>query len=139
MGEALFELLELQGAVIKGAGQAEAVVHQALLAGMVAVVHGPHLGQGHMALVHEQHKILREEVQQCHGRAAHRTLRDDPGIVLNAGAVAQRAHHLHVVAGTLVDALGLDELAVVLEPLLRSASSRSISCAARSSLSLGVT
>ena len=44
LGEALLELLELQGAVIKGAGQAEAVVHQALLAGMVAVVHGPHLG-----------------------------------------------------------------------------------------------
>ena len=42
--KALLELLELQGAVIKGAGQAEAVVHQALLAGMVAVVHGPHLG-----------------------------------------------------------------------------------------------
>ena len=115
--KALLELLELQGAVIKGAGKAEAVVHQALLAGVVAVVHGAHLGQRHVALVHEEDKVLREEVQQRHGRAAHGPLGDDAGIVLDAGAVAQRPHHLHVVAGALVDALRLDELAVVLEPL----------------------
>ena len=44
LGEALLELLELQGAVIKGAGQAEAVVHQGRLSRPVPVVHGPHLG-----------------------------------------------------------------------------------------------
>ena len=118
LGEPLLELLEFQRAVVKGTGQAEAVVHQALLAGVVAVVHGAHLRQRHVALVHEQHEILREEVQQRHGRAAHRPLGDDAGIVLDAGAVTQRAHHLHVVAGALVDALRLHQLAVVLEPLL---------------------
>ena len=75
--EPLLEFLELQGAVIKGAGQAEAVLHQTLLAGMVTVVHGPHLGQRHMALVHEQHEIVGEEVQQRHGRGACGTLGDD--------------------------------------------------------------
>ena len=73
--EPLLEFLELQGAVIEGAGQAEAVLH--LLAGVVAVVHGPHLRQRHMALVHEQHEIVGEEVQQRHGRGACGTLGDD--------------------------------------------------------------
>ncbi len=72
--EALLEFLELQGAVIVGAGQAEAVLHQALLAGMVAVVHGPHLRQRHVALVHEQDEIVGEVVQQRHGRGACGTL-----------------------------------------------------------------
>ena len=58
-----------------------------------------------MALVHEQYEILREEVQQRHGRAAHRPLGDDPGIVFNAGAVAQLPHHLNVVQGARGDAL----------------------------------
>ena len=113
--EALLELRELQGAVIIGAGQTEAVLHQALLPGPVAVIHGPHLRQGHMALVHKEDKILREVVQQRGGRRARLPAGDDPAVILDAGAVAQLPHHLHIVAGALVDALGLDELAVILE------------------------
>ena len=39
---------------------------------MVAVVHGPDLGQRHVALVHKQQKVVREEVQQGHGGGARR-------------------------------------------------------------------
>ena len=113
--EALFKLRKLQGAVIIGAGQAEAVLHQALLPGPVAVIHGPHLRQGHMALVHKEDKILREVVQQRGGRGTRLPAGDDPAVILDAGAVAQLPHHLHIVPGALVDALGLNKLAVILE------------------------
>ena len=120
--EPLFKLLEFQRPVVVGAGQTEAVVHQGVFPRPVAVVHGPHLGQGDVALVDKQHEILGEVVQQGVGRGTYRTPLDDPGVVLNAGAVAQFLHHLHVVHGTLLDALGLDELALLLKvghPLLQ--------------------
>ena len=75
-----------------------------------------------MALVDKQHKVLGEVVQQSMGRGAHRAALNDPGVVLNAGAVAQLLHHLYVVHGALLDALGLDELALLLKvghPLLQ--------------------
>ena len=115
LGKPLLKLLEPQGAVIEGAGQAEAVLHQALLAGVVAVIHGPHLGQRDVALVHEQDEIVGEEVQQRHGGGAHRTLGDDAGIVLDAGAVAQLRHHLHVVLRALAQTLGLHQLILPLQ------------------------
>ena len=113
----LLKFRKFQGPVVEGAGQAEAVFHQALLPGPVAVVHGPDLGQGHMALVHKQQKILREIVQQGGGRGAGLPAGDDPGIVFDAGAIAQLPHHLQVIPGALVNALGLDELAMILKPL----------------------
>ena len=42
--EPCFKLVKLQGPVVVGTGQPEAVVHQGGLSGPVAVVHGPHLG-----------------------------------------------------------------------------------------------
>ena len=120
--EPLLELLKFQRPVIKGAGQAEAVVHQGGLAGPVAVVHGPHLGEGDVALVDEQQKVLGEEVQQGVGGRAGGPALDHPGVVLNAGAVAQLLHHLHVVHGALLEALGLHQHVVGLEvghPLLQ--------------------
>ena len=115
LGKPLLKLLKPQGAVIEGAGQAEAVLHQALLAGVVAVIHGPDLGQGDVALVHEENEIIGKEVQQRHGGGAHRALGDDAGIVLDAGAVAQLRHHLHVVLRALAQALGLHQLVLALQ------------------------
>ena len=55
-------------------------------------------------------------VQQGHGRAARGAVGDDPGIILDAGAVAQLLHHLNVIVRPLPDALGLQQLVVGLEP-----------------------
>src|SRR5699024_570508 len=63
---ALLELLKLERTVVKSARQAEAVLHQGFLSGPVAAVHGPHLRQGDVALVYEEHKVLRKIVQQRH-------------------------------------------------------------------------
>ena len=113
LSNAALELLELQRPVVVGAGEAEAVFHQGVLPGVVPVVHGPDLGQGNVALVHEQHKIVGEEVQQRHGGGALGPLGDDAGVVLNAGAIPQLCHHLHVVFRPLADALGLHQLVVL--------------------------
>ena len=116
------EFVKLQRTIVKGARQAEAVLHQGGLSGPVPVVHGPHLGQGGVALVDEQHKVLGEVVQQSVGRRTHRPALDHPGVVLDARAVAQLLHHLHVVHGALLDALGLHQLVLAVEvghPLLQ--------------------
>ena len=70
-----------------------------------------------MALVHKEEEILREIVQQRHGRAAHGAVGDDAGVVLYPGAIAQLLHHVYVVIRALLYALRLDELVVVGEIL----------------------
>ena len=49
----LFKFLKFQRPVVEGAGKAEAILHQGVFAGAVAVVHGPDLGQGDVALIDE--------------------------------------------------------------------------------------
>ena len=118
--EPLLKFLEFQGPVVKGAGQPEAIAHKAFLAGTVAVVHGPHLRQRHMALVHEQQEVIGKEVQQRHRRRPGRSLGDNAGIVLDTGAIAQLQHHLHVVFRPLAQTLRLHQHVVflkVLQPL----------------------
>ena len=115
------ELVEVQGPVVKGRRQPEAVVDQHLLPGPVPGEHAPHLGQRHVGLVHEQQEVVGEVVQQRKGRAARLPAGEHPGVVLNALAEANLLEHLHVVAGALLNALGLDELALafkVVHPLL---------------------
>ena len=112
------ELREGQGAVVKGRGQAEAVVDQGLLAAAVSGIHGPYLGQGHMALVHKEEEVIGEVVQQGHGGRAGGSALDHPGVVLDAAAEADLLEHFDVVHGALADALGLQELLILLEPAL---------------------
>ena len=111
----LLKLLELQRPVVEGRGQAEAVVHQRLLPCPVAPVHRPHLRQRHMRLVHEQHEVLREVVQQRHRRAARGPAGDYPAVVLNARAVAQLLYHLDIEAGALLYPLRLEVLVLALK------------------------
>ena len=110
------KLIEGQGTVVKGAGQAEAVVHKAFLAAAVAGVHGAHLRQRHMAFVHEKQEILGEIVQQRHGRCAGCAAGDYAGIVLDAAAKADLLQHFDVIHRPLADALRLQQLIVFLEP-----------------------
>ena len=111
----LLELVELQRAVVVGGGQAEAVVHQRLLAGEVAVVHGADLGDGHVALVHQDQQVLGEVVQQRERRLAALTAVEVAGVVLDAVAVADLPQHFDVVARALLQALGLQQPVVGLE------------------------
>src|SRR5450759_796876 len=111
------ELVEAQGPVIHRAGQAKTITHQHLFARPVAVVHPTHLRQGHVRFVHDHQPVGREIVQQRPGPRASGPQRQRAAIVLDAGAVNDFAQHLHVVARALLQALGLQQLALLVEDL----------------------
>ena len=111
------KFLEIQRPVVQRRRQAEAILHQSRLAGPVAVIHGADLGNGHMGLVHDDQKIVREEVHQGQRGLPRLAKVQMPGIVLNAAAKSRLAHHLDVKIGALRDSLGLDQLVLGLKEL----------------------
>ena len=79
------------------------------------MIHGAHLRERDVALVHDKQKILREIVDERVRRTSRRTPRQHARIVLDARAETDLLQHFNVVAGALRDALCLDQLAVFLE------------------------
>ncbi len=63
----LIKLLEFQRSVVESGRQSEAVFHKILLAGTVASVHRTYLWNAHMALVHHEDEVFREEIKQAIG------------------------------------------------------------------------
>ena len=88
----------LSGRLSIRAGQAEAVLHQRVLARAVAVVHRPHLRQRDMRSRPQtaESPSGSSRAASC-GAARPARAGNDAGIVLDARAVAQLAHHLDVV------------------------------------------
>ena len=113
--DAVCKLIEGQGAVIIRRRQAEAVVDEAFLACVVAVIHGAHLRQRDVALVDEEDEIVREVVQQRRRRGAGGAAGNNAGIIFNAGAEADLLQHFQIVLRPLADALRLKQLVVLLE------------------------
>ena len=95
------ELLERQRPVVEGRRQPEPEVDEDLLAGPVVLVHADHLRDGHVALVDDQQPVRREVVEQRPRPRSGRSAREVARVVLDAGAVAQLAHHLEVERGPL--------------------------------------
>ncbi len=112
-----FPFLELQRAVVQRAGQPEAVVDEHLFARPVAVVHAVDLRDRHVRLVHDQQPIGGEVVEQRPRPRTGLAQRQRPAVVLDAGAIAHLAHHLHVVARALLQPLRLQQLALLAEEL----------------------
>ena len=80
------------------------------------------LGNGLVALVEHDQEVLREVVEQRVRRLARRPAVDRARVVLDARAEADLLHHLEVVLGAHPQALGLEQLALLLEvgqPLLQ--------------------
>ena len=110
LGDPLQKLVELQRSVVEGGGEPKAVLHQLLLAHPIPPVHGADLGDGHVALVDDEQKILGKIVDQGIGRLPGAPAVEVAGVVFDAVAVADLLHHLHVVADPLLDALRLQGL-----------------------------
>ena len=108
--DAGLELLKRQGPVVQGAGKAEAVLHQIHLPRQVPVEHAADLGDGDMALVHDDQVVLREIVHQGEGRFSRLLPGQKAGVVFNAGAESGLPHHLHVIMSPLADPLCFDQL-----------------------------
>ena len=93
------------------------MVDERLLAGPVALVLAVELGDGDVRLVDDQEEVVGEEVEEGVGGLARLAAVDVAGVVLDAVAEADLLHHLQVVLGAHAQALGLEQLALLLEPL----------------------
>src|SRR2546427_1473551 len=112
---AMLELLEIERAIIQSGGHAKTEVDQSLLAGAVAMIHPAHLRNGLVRFVHEQQIVLRHVIEQSGRRFAGKAARHVTGVILDAVAVSDGAHHLHVEHGPLPHALRFDIFALLFE------------------------
>ena len=113
--DARLELVEAQGPVVQGARQAEPVLDERDLAGAVALVHAADLGQRHVRLVDDAQHVFGEVVDERVGGLAGGATVEVARVVLDARAEAHGLEGLKVVVGALLQALGLQELAGLLE------------------------
>ena len=109
------ELVKMQGSVIQSRRKAEAVVHERLFAGMVALVHPPYLGHRDVRLIDKEQKIGRKIVEEAGRRLARLPAIQMAGVILNASAVAELLDHLEVELCALLKTFSLQELALALE------------------------
>ena len=70
-----------------------------------------------MRLVDEQQEVTGEVIHQGERRGPRWSPLEDARVVLDAVAIAKLAQHLQVVLGALPDAVGLQQLAVLLEAM----------------------
>ena len=91
------------------------MLDQHVLAAPVAGVLSVDLGDRDVALVDDDQVVVREVVQQRVRRVAGLPPVQVDRVVLDAGARADLAHHLHVVAGPHPQPLRLEHLALALE------------------------
>ncbi len=104
------KFVELERPVVERRGKPETVLHQSLLAGAVPFEHGTDLRHRDVGFIDDEQAIPRQVVKQGGRRLPRRAAGEVATVVLDAGAVAQLLHHLHVELGTLVDALLLHQL-----------------------------
>src|SRR5215469_10804284 len=114
----VFEFFEGERAVVQRRGHAEAVVDQRLLARAVAVKHAAHLRHGLVRFIDEEQIILRNIIEESWRRFARQAATEMAGIVLDAVAVANGAHHFDIEERALHNTLGFDEFSQFLEFLL---------------------
>ena len=108
--DALAELFKTQRSVIERRRQAKAVFHQVFLTGTIPAVHSAHLRQRHVGFIHNHEEILGEIIKQRKRRLPGFASVKIAGIVLNALAIADFAHHFDVVQRSLFNALCLKKL-----------------------------
>ena len=109
------ELLERQRPVVERRRQPEPEVDQDLLARPVVLVHADDLRDRHVRLVDDQQPVRREVVEQRPRPRARLAARQVARVVLDAGAVAELAHHLEVERRPLAEPRALERPALRLQ------------------------
>src|SRR5581483_5975503 len=116
LSDLLGKLVEPQRAVVERAREPESVLDQRLLARPVALVHPVDLWDRDVRLVDHAEPVVGEVVEEGVGRLAGLPAVDMARVVLDARAEPDLAEHLEIVGGAHPQALGLEELALRLEP-----------------------
>ena len=75
------------------------------------------LWYGHVALVDDEEEVIREVVEETEGALTRLATIEVTGVVLDTRAVAQLADHLQIIGRALVEALGFEGTALVLQLL----------------------
>ena len=75
------------------------------------------LWHGHVALINDEEEVIREVVEETEGALTRLATIEVAGVVLDPRAVAQLADHLQIIGRTLVEALGFEGTAFVLQLL----------------------
>jgi hypothetical protein len=109
------ELVEAERPVVERRREPEAEVDERLLARAVALVHAAELRHGLVGLVDENHKVVREVVEQRERCVPAAAPLEDPRVVLDPVAEAELLEHLEVVLGALPDPVRLEQLPLLLE------------------------
>ena len=124
----LLPLVEFERAVVEAAGQAEAVFGERELAVEVAPEHRADLRDGLVAFVDEDHRVFGQVFEQGGRRLAGSAAGEIAAVVLDAGAGAGGHHHLDVELAALLEALGLEQLALLRRARSRRPRSSSLMC-----------
>src|SRR3546814_2598734 len=95
--------------------QAEAVLGERRLARVVAAEHAVELADGDVALVDEEEGVVRQVLEEGRRRLARLASGKVARVVLDAGAGAGRPDHLQVDHRALLQALRLQQLALLVE------------------------
>ena len=111
------KFVERLGPVVECGRQSEAVFDERLLARAVAAIHGANLRHGDMAFVDDEQKVLRKIVQQTKWALTRAPSVQVTRIVFDARAVAQLLNHLQIVRDALLEPLGLEGFAHLLQLL----------------------
>ena len=112
-----FKFFEFEWAVVAGGRQAEAVIHQVLLARGIAFVHGAHLRHGHVRFVHEQECVFGEVIKQSRRRGTCGTAREVAGVVFNAFTKTHFVQHFQIKTCALLDALRFNQAHLIVVKL----------------------
>ena len=110
------ELLERERPVVERGRQPEPEVDEDLLARPVVLVHADDLRDRHVRLVDDEQPVRREVVEQRPRPRARFAPREVARVVLDAGAVAELAHHLEVEGRPLAEPGALEDAALGFEP-----------------------
>src|SRR6185312_7371733 len=102
-------------AVIQSRRKTKAIINKVLLATAITVPHAVELGNSNVGFVDEDEEIAWEIIEQGRRRFARKAAGHVAGVIFDAVTVPYGFDHLKVEAGTLMNALGLDQTAFFFE------------------------
>ena len=115
LSDPLFPFLKIQRPVVERRRQPESVRDQHFFPRPVAGIHAADLRNGLVTFVDDNQRVARQVVEQCRRRLARRASREMARVVLDAVAVPDLLDHLQVEHRSLMQTLGLEQLAFAFE------------------------
>ena len=113
---------KLQRAVVHAGRQAETIFGQRRLAAEVTAIHAADLRDCHMALINKDQRVVGDVFEQGGRRFAGLAAGQIARIVLDAGAGAGGLQHFQIKLGALLQPLGLEQAAGIVQFLPAAAS-----------------